>query len=85
MPYFMVLLIPDINLINLSWVIKCLFFRNMEPLKYFIYSVVFHIFRNLVEKDFKYVGTLCLLKNGYLYGTSQNQERFPKYKKGYSG
>ena len=27
------LLIPYINLLNLSWIIKCLCFRNMEPLK----------------------------------------------------
>ena len=26
------LLIPYINLLNLSWIIKCLFLRNMEPL-----------------------------------------------------
>ena len=26
-------LIPYINLLNLSWIIKCLFLRNMEPLK----------------------------------------------------
>ena len=34
MPYFMIVLIPYINLSKLSWIIKCLFFlRNMEPLK----------------------------------------------------
>ena len=34
-PYFMIVLIPYINLLNLlniSWIIKCLFLRNMEPL-----------------------------------------------------
>ena len=29
----MIVLIPYINLLNLSWRIKCLFMRNMEPLK----------------------------------------------------
>ena len=29
----MTVLIPYINLLNLSWVIKCLFLRNTEPLK----------------------------------------------------
>ena len=32
-PHFMVVLIPNINLLNLSWIIKCLFLRNMLPLK----------------------------------------------------
>ena len=31
MPHFMIVLIPYINLLNLSWIIKCLFLRNMEP------------------------------------------------------
>ena len=34
MPHFMIVFIPDINLLNLSWIKKkkCLFLRNMEPL-----------------------------------------------------
>ena len=32
MSYLMIALIPCINLLNLSWIIKCLFLRNMEPL-----------------------------------------------------
>ena len=28
------LLIPYINLLNLSWIIKCPFLRNMDPLMY---------------------------------------------------
>ena len=28
-------LIPYNNLLNLSWIIKCLFLRNMEPLREF--------------------------------------------------
>ena len=28
----MIVLMPYINLLNLSWIIKCLFLRNMEPL-----------------------------------------------------
>ena len=30
--HFMIVLIPYINLLNLSWIIKCQFLRNMEPL-----------------------------------------------------
>ena len=33
MPHFMTVLILYINLLNLSWIIKCLFLKNMEPLK----------------------------------------------------
>ena len=29
----MIVLIPYINFLNLSWIIKCLFLRNMEPLR----------------------------------------------------
>ena len=32
MPHFMIVLILYINLLNLSWIKKCLFLRNMEPL-----------------------------------------------------
>ena len=32
MPHFMIVLIPCINLLNLSWTIKCLFLRDMVPL-----------------------------------------------------
>ena len=31
MPHFMIVIIPYVNLLNLSWIIKCLFLRNMEP------------------------------------------------------
>ena len=31
-PLFMIVLIPYINLLNLSWIIKCLFLRDMESL-----------------------------------------------------
>ena len=30
-PRFMIVLIPYNNLLNLSWISKCLFLRNMEP------------------------------------------------------
>ena len=35
MPHFMIVLhvMPYVNLLNLSWIIKCLFLRNMETLK----------------------------------------------------
>ena len=33
MPHFMIVVIPYINLLNLSWIIKSLFLRNMKPLK----------------------------------------------------
>ena len=34
MPHFIIVLVllPYINLVNLSWIIKCLFLRNMKPL-----------------------------------------------------
>ena len=32
MLHFISVLIPYINLLNLSWIIKCLFLRNMDPL-----------------------------------------------------
>ena len=32
-PHFMIVLIPYINLLNISWIIKSLFLRNMEPLR----------------------------------------------------
>ena len=31
-PHFMIVLIPCTNLLNLSWLIKCLFLRTVEPL-----------------------------------------------------
>ena len=34
MPHFMIVLIPYINLLNLSWIIKCLFLRDIEPLNF---------------------------------------------------
>ena len=33
MPHFIIVIIPYSNLIHLSWIIKCLFLRNTEPLK----------------------------------------------------
>ena len=39
MPPFMLVLIPYINLLKLSWIIKCLFLRNMEPLNQCHYTV----------------------------------------------
>ena len=35
MPHVMIVLIPYINLLNRSLIIKCLFLRNMEPLNVF--------------------------------------------------
>ena len=32
MPHFMIILIPHIKLLNLSWVMKLSILRNMEPL-----------------------------------------------------
>ena len=32
MPHFMLVSLLHINLLNLSWIIKCLFLSNMEPL-----------------------------------------------------
>ena len=41
MCHFMIVLIPCFNLLNLSWTIKCLFLRDMEPLKNGFCSVTF--------------------------------------------
>ena len=32
MPHFMIVIIPYINLSNISWIVKCLFLINMESL-----------------------------------------------------
>ena len=32
-PHFRIILMPYINLLKLSWIIKCLFLRDMEPLE----------------------------------------------------
>ena len=48
MPHFMIVLIPYINLLNLSWIIKCLFLSNMEPLKiskFFSFSYLVYLFQ----------------------------------------
>ena len=34
----MILFIPYINILNLSWIIKCLFLRNMEPFTPYLMS-----------------------------------------------
>ena len=34
--FFLIVFIPYINLLNLSWMIKCLFLGNMEPLIQYI-------------------------------------------------
>ena len=33
LPHFMTVLISCVNLLNLYWIIKCLFLRNIEPLR----------------------------------------------------
>ena len=40
MPHFMIVLITYINLLNLSWIIKCLFLRNLEPLTFLCTTVI---------------------------------------------
>ena len=45
MPHFMIALISYISLLNISWIIKCLFLRNIEPLN----SVDNHL--NLIPCD----------------------------------
>ena len=32
--HFMIVLVPYINSLNVSWIIKCQFLRNMAPLTY---------------------------------------------------
>ena len=56
MPHFMIVLIPYINLLNLSWITKCQFLRAMEFLtdvaylyiignKICLVTVLLHYFR----------------------------------------
>ena len=42
MPHFMIVLIIYINLLNLSWIKKMSFLRNMEPLKVLTESLFLH-------------------------------------------
>ena len=42
MPHFMIELIPYINLLILSLIIKCLFLRNIEPLRPFSLITCLH-------------------------------------------
>ena len=46
-------LIPYINLLNLSWIIKCLFLRNMAPLRQLLY---------LIKTNFFHFSLLCNVK-----------------------
>ena len=49
----MIVLIPYINLLNLSWIIKCLFLRNIAPLRIrgicFIYLRILEYFEFLID------------------------------------
>ena len=57
MPHFMIVLIPDINLLKLSWMINCPFLRNMEPLnwlnKYYTKKVNSHGKREILTAMYK--------------------------------
>ena len=44
----MIVLIPYINLLKLSWIIKCLFLRNMKPLLVFSIIISFPLDTHLV-------------------------------------
>ena len=57
MPHFVIVLIPYINLLNLPWIIKCLFLRNMEPLK---------VISNIISH--KGLSLLCIFIFLYLMG-----------------
>ena len=50
-PHLMIVLIPYINLLNLSWIIKCQFLRNMEPSGASIAVWHCHGFRSLGRKE----------------------------------
>ena len=39
MPHFMIVLMPDIYLLNLSWIINCLILRNMDSLSIYVYII----------------------------------------------
>ena len=51
MSHFMLVLIPCINLLNLSWTIKCLFLRDMEPLRYI--NKIFYVSVNISYRLYK--------------------------------
>ena len=46
-PHSMIVFIPSINLLNLSWIPKCLFLRKMEPLQRFSQICRKTMFQNL--------------------------------------
>ena len=48
MPQFMIVFIPYINLLNLSWIIKYLFLRDMEPFNNQISTIFDTIWRNVM-------------------------------------
>ena len=59
MPQFVLVLIPYINLLNVSWIKKnCLFLRNMEPLIVSSYFLTFYL---ILEYDLS--KTMNLLDN----------------------
>ena len=52
MPHFMTVLIPYINLLNFSWIIKCLPLRDMEPLQYLVeWQIVQTLIRLLLQEQ----------------------------------
>ena len=65
-----------INLLNLSWIIKCLFLRNMEPLRVRFYSSIFLLtiprrffFCNCVRASFiSYVAFVFVCFSSLLFG-----------------
>ena len=55
MPHSMIVLIPYINLLTLSWTIKCLFLRDMEPLMKSEFNDAFAV----LFYDFLYKNVCC--------------------------
>ena len=56
-PRFMIVLIPYNNLLNLSWISKCLFLRNMKP-----FTVILTIEPDLIVRSVvSDLGRHCLL------------------------
>ena len=52
MPHFMIVLILYINLLNISWIRKYLFLRNMEPLSIFNFATSNLLAKNDVPRFF---------------------------------
>ena len=52
----MIVLIPNINLLNLSWIIKYLFLRTVKPLTVFTY----YVSKDLILANTRRISLQCM-------------------------